>query len=202
MQRISKVGLLGIVAAVLGMSFVGSAQATTLCKVSTNPCPESSRITENTELTGHLSAGTSATVKTNQGTVTCTKSNYSVVMKGTSAEPLPVDLKTMTLEGCTGGGYSCTTSSQHLPYHGSVKYLGEGDGKMTFPEGTGGKPGGTGSCGGVSCTFTAEPSFEIFGGSPGGGPATEVTLTPVSGSCSSGTFYGSYEWNNTMWVAQ
>lgn len=173
MKYVKMLGL-AMVAAIAAMALVGagSASATTLCKVNTNPCPEASRYT--TPITV-LALSTEA-VLSGSLNVTC-HSHVTVLVENNDGANKPLLGKITLLDwtGCSGGCSSATTTQ--LP-SGSLTALGSGNGTLTA--------GKTvvelkGCLGFATCVATAtEPKLEFNGGSIGSTASAKANNVPVT----------------------
>lgn len=89
----------------------GSASATYLCKVSTNPCPEASRYPLGTKWNFQLEAGANVTVKSSGFEVRCTVSEVGGLLESHSA-PTPAKSKIST--------YSFSNCNEQKPCLGAA----------------------------------------------------------------------------------
>jgi hypothetical protein len=138
---------------------------TALCSSSGTSCSEA-----NTYAAGTLlkASSTNATIKGGIfGDVSCKASSVEGKSGAATGEPLPLELTAFSLSSCTHYAESCTVSTEHLPYNGSVAYRAAGDGKGDLTlKGSGGEVGWHVTCPGVGCTFSFEPTFSVQGGNP------------------------------------
>jgi hypothetical protein len=181
---------LAAVAAIAAMAFigVGTASATTLCSVNTNPCPEGSRYTS-VPVEAALEAGTEA-VLTGPVPVKCTTSTVKGKSEGTSGNPLTGHITGLTFgptcSGCTEvepllpvGGYTVHVSAGATQGNGTMTVLGAEVHLRKCPLGT-------------SCLATAkEVVLDVTGGNPAKVVAKEEPIT-LSCSLSSGSWTATY----------
>jgi hypothetical protein len=202
MKHLKIIGL-AVVAASALMALMGASSAfagtTSLCKVSTEPCPAGSQYPAGTKLKGSTPAGEPALLTTSKaiGTVECAST-----VEGETSEETAVGLKgkvtALTWANCVLNGKACTVESVNLkngvgtatPYAARLTTeatAGAGNGGLYVTASTTGNPGAKVVCGEViNCTYTtAEAKLSAFGGAAltAFAKATEVALTGTGGKC-------------------
>jgi len=106
MKYIKMLGLAAVAAMALMAFGAGTASATKLCTVNTDPCPAGSTEPVETEIHATLTANTTAVLETSGGTVldTCTESTVKGKTAKTAAatgESVKGDIETLTWGNCT-----------------------------------------------------------------------------------------------------
>jgi hypothetical protein len=181
MKHLKLIGL-AMMAAMAAMAFIGagSASADTLCKVSTNPCPEASRYPIPTTISAESNA---ATLTGGSFSVTCaskvsgkTTANHGSILLGL--------IESLTFTGCSG---SCNAASAvNLPYLAEANATGGGSGTLLVKSDGTGNPGATlKGCTifGVECTYTSSSiTLDLKGGNPATIVASSEPLTRTGGS--------------------
>jgi len=175
---------LAVVAVVAAMAFVGAstASATTLCKVSTNPCPEASRYALPQTIKGATAAGAKATLTAGSFVVKCDSTATGVAKENLGAgKGIKGQITGLTFTNCEG---SCTSAeAKNLPYTALAQAGAGGNGSMTV-EGSPFAGAQLNNCfGSVTCIYgAAKVSLEIVGGNPAKIVAKAVKLTKQTGS--------------------
>jgi hypothetical protein len=163
--------ILGLVAvmAITAMAFIGGSSASaavlksSLCKVSTNPCPTASKYALPQTVKATLESAV-AKLETSSVTDECTKSEVTLEAKESREHDIHGLITSVTFGTCT-----CPTSlAIHLPWLGLLTQ----NALAATKDGTGGNPGGLVICniplvGNVHCTYeTPEGTVTFKGGSP------------------------------------
>lgn len=99
--------------------------------------------------------------------VKCSSSSFEGTNLAKEGEPLSGEVTSYGFSGCLSGPTACTISASNLPYSASFAYAKEteapGDGTMKLANSGKGPPTLTATCGGIKCTYAAEPTFTIEG---------------------------------------
>lgn len=217
-----KIKLLGLAAvAVLALSaFMGVASAsaaTTLCGVSTNPCPAANVLASGDALSGSLAKHGGATTAVLTGsffgaaqTVTCTTSSVSGTVGTNPGTPATGNVTSTTFGGCHdqfGGNCTATTNATSTaPWAVTVSTPGSvmnSNGDFTVTVGTATVTCGFGSCQfGSTATVTNKVTGSVWNPSNANAPDTTnahaqvffngVTLNSKTANCGNGTWTGNY----------
>lgn len=135
--------------AVVVMLFAGilvsSASGTTLCKVSTNPCPVLFRYAAGQAVTGSLKAKTTSVFVTETGTITCLSATLSLKTSQESAASLPGTATGWSFEGgkCEHSLLvnQCTRKEMlDVPYAVEIAATGGGGGTLRMKSSGNGNP--------------------------------------------------------------
>lgn len=153
-----------------------SASATVLCAVNKNPCTMRYKTGEN--ITGALAAAKTSVFENALGDVTCTKSQFTGVLKGEggNGSSPPARFTAFTLDPCTrAGGEKCTATATNLGAAEAEQWASAfqsdnpatGNGLFSLLWNSLGAPGFYVVCGKViDCKFTGASStlFTVTGG--------------------------------------
>jgi hypothetical protein len=163
--NVKSIRIVGIaaVAAMAVMAFgAASASATTLCKISSVPCPEAQKYAAGTQmkaLSGEVVFEWTQVEPQKQlyGTTRCEKSEFNSSLSKSTGTPLPFATETLTFLGnCSAGSGSCVFSAQHKA--GTIEWTAGTKGVLSLPlefsVSCAGFPG-------ISCTYRGEPKFEF-----------------------------------------
>lgn len=161
---------LSVAAALIAVALIGpgTASATSLCKVTTNPCPEAQKYNAGTNITTTASNVAfrfyteSSELAEQASTVTCASSELNFTNNAAQGTPLPVkETKWTFFDGCIAPlGTSCiiTGGTNSL---GGIAWTSGGNGSMTLK-----LPEISVSCTGfvpIHCTYGGEGKFEVQG---------------------------------------
>jgi hypothetical protein len=195
-MKLKTAGLTAIAAMALLASYsAGSASATTLCKVSTTPCP--TPYVAGDHLSGTLVTGTVATL-TASPQVNCSKSTMTVKLTNATGAG---SMTGLTFSECKSGSTSCSVTVLGTPF--SVQFDVTGSG----PNGTATVSAGAQVfvvCTGLidNCTYIAGKfSLSVTGGAPATITANAIEMERISGTfCPSALKWdGVYSFPN-LWV--
>jgi hypothetical protein len=170
-KRIRMVGVVvGVVALFAALTAAGSASAATLCKVRAVSCPPAERYPAETAIKAQLRPKVVAEFRTNIANISCTSSKIEGKTTAASGSPLPLQISEVSFGGCNGEGLgSCTFTTEHLPFAGSISASSTlGNGTFTLSGGGSGAPYFHMACGGgVQCIFASPAlSAAVVGGNP------------------------------------
>jgi hypothetical protein len=166
---------IAVATAVLGLPTSATAE-TSLCESAASPCGSAEIYPAGTALKASLKEGTKALLATNLLNVECTSASLEGKTSAASAEPLPLEISSLSFGGCKTGSTGCEVKATTLPSATSISLTSPPNGKLFLK-------GGEVSfiCGKlINCTYFTN-SLEAQGGNPALLVAKEVELAKVGG---------------------